>query len=304
MLVAAGAAVVLALVVVVVVLTRGDSPDAAPEAASPTEPAPETTADDPPSEPADGSVAWYLALGDSLAAGYQPTNPGDRTDPEGGYAGDVRDGLAAEQDAPPALTNLGCPGETTATFADGGFCDYAEGSQLASALAFLEQAEGDGLITVQLGANDVQTCVVLSGTPAVDESCVTAGLETARTLLPQSLDALTAAAPDARVVVLDYYNPFAAASLLGERGQPLALRSGEVQAELNADVAAAAAGVGADVAPVAQAFAPASADTVGQLCTWTWICGALPDVHATDAGYAVMADQVLVALGVPASGAG
>lgn len=301
-LTAVGALVVLALVSAVLLLGRDDEPAAAPGPPPATSSSPEPESESEP-ETADGGYAWYLALGDSLAAGYQPTNPGDRTDPDGGYAGAVRDGLAVQQTEPPALTNLGCPGETTATFADGGVCDYPEGTQLAAALAFLEQAEGDGLVTVQLGANDVQSCVVLSGAPTVDEACVAAGLEAARTRLPESLAELRADAPDARVVVLDYYNPFAAASLFGERGEQLALRSAEVQVQLNADVAASAAGVGADVAPVAQAFAPAG-DAVGQLCTWTWICGALPDVHATDAGYAVMADQVLAALGVPASGAG
>jgi lysophospholipase L1-like esterase len=255
----------------------------------------------------DAGIAWYLALGDSLAAGYQPTNPGDRTDREGGYAGLVRDGVArAQPDRPaPELVNLACPGETTATLADGGRCTYPEGSQLAAALAAVRGRGGrPGLITLQVGANDVQRCVTFAGgAPGVDEACVTDGLETVRTRLPEVLHQLRGAAPDARIVVLDYYNPFAAAALLGSRGEPLARRSDEAQAQLNTAIAEAAAAVGADLAGVGAAFSPApgpgtsgTSPAAGLVCSWTWMCGQSPDIHATQAGYAVIAQEVLGAL--------
>ena len=277
------------------------------------------TADDPASspEPSSGTSAptappreyeLYLALGNSLAAGYQPTNPGDRTDREGGYVGEVRSGLA--QATPPELVNLGCPGETTATMAEGGRCDYPAGSQLAAAeelLQNLPDAGQDVLVTVQVGANDVQRCVALDGgAPAVDEECVTTGLDAVRQRLPRLLSQVRAAAPRADVVVVDYYNPFVVAALLGREAQAFAARTEQVQDELNRIIAAAAADAGAEVAPLADAFtgapegAAATTPVVGPICSLTWMCADPPDVHATDAGYALIADQVLEAL----SGAG
>lgn len=286
------------------VLARtGDDGGDAGSASRPTA-TPSATSSTP--EP-DAGIAWYLALGDSLAAGYQPTNPGDHTDREGGYAGLVRDRVARAQPGRPApeLVNLACPGETTTTLADGGRCTYPEGSQLAAALAALrERGDHPGLITLQVGANDVQRCVTLAGGAAgVDEACVAGGLETVRTRLPDVLRQLRGAAPQARIVVLDYYNPFAAAALLGSRGEPLARRSDEAQAQLNTAIAQAAGAVGADVAGVGAAFSPAAgtgtsgtSPAAGLVCSWTWMCGQSPDIHATGAGYAVMAQEVLGAL--------
>jgi hypothetical protein len=61
---------------------------------------------------------WYLALGDSWAAGYQYAQ-GD--DPTGGYAGHVLDVL--RQDQPKTkLVNLACSGATTTSMIAGGGC--------------------------------------------------------------------------------------------------------------------------------------------------------------------------------------
>ena len=102
------------------------------------------------------AMGYYLALGDSLAAGYQP----DRgPDPTGGYADDVLAGIRATQPKT-TLVNLACPGERSTTMVSGGTCAYDEGSQLDQALEFLH-AHGryTRVVTVQVGANDVQRCV-------------------------------------------------------------------------------------------------------------------------------------------------
>jgi lysophospholipase L1-like esterase len=245
---------------------------------------------------ATSGVAWYLALGDSLAAGVQPSNAGDGTDRDGGYAGGVRDRLGERQSRKPELTNLGCPGETTATLADGGLCGYPEGSQLAEARAFLaRQPDGGaaGLVTVQVGANDVLGCLTSVTGAAIDEPCVATGLSTVHDRLPQILAAVRSAAPKARLVVLDYYNPFLAAELLGPRTEPLASRSQEVLADLNTAIGQAATADGASVADVPNAFAAGSQG----VCDLTWMCASVPDIHATNAGYARMADAVLETLG-------
>jgi lysophospholipase L1-like esterase len=261
------------------------------------------------SRPTQPPVTLYLAVGDSLAAGYQPSNPGDRTDRTGGYAGPVRAGLAAEQprSRAPQLVNLGCPGETTETLARGGLCHYPAGSQLADAVALLRRQPDDAaqtVVTVQIGANDVQRCVRLAlPAPAVDEGCLAAGLEAVRTNLPAALRRLREAAPRARIVVLDYYNPFVIASVLGEQGERLAEVSAQGQRRLNAEIASAAKRVDAPVADVSGAFARPSATSnatqgaaLGSVCEWTWACAVPPDVHATTAGYTAMAQAVLRAL--------
>jgi len=92
--------------------------------------------------PAAGPKSYYLSLGDSLAFGYQPFPP-------------IRQGfgffdfLAASlerinPDVQPV--NLGCPGESSTTFINGG-CPSAnavryQGSQLNAALAFLKAHQG------------------------------------------------------------------------------------------------------------------------------------------------------------------
>jgi lysophospholipase L1-like esterase len=257
-------------------------------------------------------VTLYLAVGDSLAAGYQPSNPGDRTDRTGGYAGPIRAGLAAEQPGSPApkLVNLGCPGETTRTLTDGALCSDPAGSQLDEAVALLRR-QPDGaantVVTVQVGANDVQRCVRLTmPAPSVDQGCLEAGLDAVRADLPAALHRMRAAGPRARIVVLDYYNPFVVASVLGAQGERLAEVSAEGQRRLNAEIASAAKEVGAPVADVSGAFARSSSTTasratppgLGSVCAWTWACTVPPDVHATTAGYDAMAQAVLRALPV------
>ncbi len=59
----------------------------------------------------------YLALGDSLAFGFQPN--GDFTD---GYVNDLFNEL--HEEGVKDFTNLGCPGETSSTLISGGICHY------------------------------------------------------------------------------------------------------------------------------------------------------------------------------------
>lgn len=249
--------------------------------------------------PTDRATGWYLALGDSLAAGYQPGQGDDLT---GGYVGGVLD--AVRETAPKTrLVNVACSGETVVTLVGGGRCDYEEGTQLAQALQFLH-AHGrfTRLVTIDIGANDVQRCV--SREPlAIDHACVQQGMADVQRLLPQVLAQLRQAAPGAQVVVANYYNPFLAAWLTGPSGQALAQQSAALQQALNGIIAAAAASTGAEVADVATAFR--STDTtpvtvpglgtvptnVATICGWTWMC-LLTDIHANDTGYAVMAGTV------------
>ena len=189
-------------------------------------------------------------MGDSLAAGYQPGQGDDKT---GGYVGGVLD--AVRTSTPKTkLVNVACSGETVVTMVNGGRCAYDEGTQLAQAVEFLHaHRRTTRLVTIDIGANDVQRCVSRSPL-GIDLACIQQGLGDVQRLLPQVLAQLHAAAPDAHIVVLNYYNPFLAAYLTGAAGQALAQQSVALQAALNAILAGSAATVGADVADVSTAF--------------------------------------------------
>ncbi|HET6626472.1 MAG TPA: SGNH/GDSL hydrolase family protein [Nocardioidaceae bacterium] len=254
------------------------------------------------------ATGWYLALGDSLAAGYQP---GAGDDKDGGYVGQVLD--AVQDDHPKTkLRNLACSGETTVTLVDGGRCTYPQGSQLDQATQFLKaHARTARLVTLTIGANDVQRCVSRSASGiSVNQPCIAAGMGDVAALLPQALTDLRQAAPDAEIIVTNYYNPFLAAWLTGPAGEDLAKSTVALQATLNTIIAAAAAAAGAATADLAAAFAsddftPVSAQPIGfpgelprsvlNICAWTWMCSKT-DIHANDAGYAVIAGAVAAKL--------
>ena len=254
-----------------------------------------------PGQGTDRATSWYLALGDSLAAGYQPGVGDDRA---GGYVGGVLDAL--QDTAPKAkLSNISCSGATTTSLMGTDRCDYEAGSQLATAVEFLEAHKGKvDLVTIDIGANDVTPCT----RPTVDVACALGALATVERNLTTILGELRAATgPQTEIVVLNYYNPFLAAWLTGPAGQQVAGLSTFLQTLLNAAVARSAATVGADVADVATAFR--SADTtpvamaygtiptnVATICAWTWMC-TMNDIHANDDGYAVLAETVAARLG-------
>ncbi len=257
-----------------------------------------------PSHGSEHAMGWYLAMGDSLAAGYQPGQGDDKT---GGYVGGVLD---AVRTATPKtkLVNVACSGETVVTMVSGGRCTYEEGTQLAQAVEFLHaHRRTTRLVTIDIGANDVQRCVSRSPL-GIDDACIAQGLADVQRLLPRVLTRLHRAAPGARIVVLNYYNPFLAAWLTGADGQALAQQSVALQSTLNAIIAGSAATVGAPVADVSTAFR--STDTtvvtvpalggpvptnVATICAWTWMCQ-LGDIHANDTGYAVMTGTVVAKL--------
>lgn len=230
------------------------------------------------------SVQWYLALGDSLAAGYQP---GMGDDLDGGYVGHVLDGLQDDY-AKTKLVNLACSGETSTDMIEGGDCHYGQGSQLAAAEQFLRAHKGKvSTVTITIGANDVAGCVSESlGDPTIDlQRCIGDGLLDVGTNLPKILDRLRAASPEADIAINTYYNPFVVIEeLAGVTAGPAAALNGTiVRAADQPEVA---------VADVDAAFGYSNP---ARVCTWTWMCTA-QDIHANDAGYAVMGQTFLAAL--------
>ncbi len=243
---------------------------------------------------------YYLALGDSLAFGFQlgkylqeiQTNTYSAASFNTGYVDDFATRL---QSVHPDIqtVNLGCPGETTLTFINGG-CPYPSalhtvhpGTQQAAALAFLGAHAGQvSPITLDNGANDITPCQVNP-----DPTCVPTALQRIGADLNASLGAIREVAPRSEIIVMLYYNPYAAANP----------SSNALAQALNAVIATAALAHGARLA---DAFTPfnLALPQPQTLCTLTLFCTALHDVHASDAGYQVIADQFWAASSYTAMG--
>lgn len=237
---------------------------------------------------------YYLALGDSLATGYQPSDAGPLSSCgfQNGYACDL---YAALLHTHPNLqaVNLSCPGETTTSMLTGvGSPCFSSGPpQLARALRFLARHRGHvALITIDIGANNVDGCVSSS---SVSVTCVSQGMQAVATQLPVILSALRGTAGAAVPIVgMNYYDPFLAAYFL-PGGTTLASESLAVTLAFNSLLGGIYASAGDPVADVQSAFGTldglaASADLI---CLLTWMCSSpnLPNIHPNEAGYSVIA---------------
>ena len=252
---------------------------------------------------------YYLALGDSLAWGFQPNSAGVGIKSGHGYADDLASDLRQHGDRSLRYVNLSCPGETTGTMLGGG-CPDLSGSgqsyavQEAAAVAFLKQHQHARiLVTLDIGANNIDTCVDSDG--ALDAACIEQGIGEAGTQLPQILAKLKAAAGrQVSFVGMNYYDPFLADWLTGSTGQAVATESVTVLADFNDVLDAAYAADHIPVADVAGAFK--STDLTGttslhgatvpvdvaNICNWTWMCAPAPvgpNIHANNTGYSVIA---------------
>ena len=120
------------------------------------------------------AVPYYLALGDSLAVGLQPSSSGD-VPTSNGYVNDI---YSVYRRLMPRLQleDLGCSGETTSSMIEGGSCPYSLGNQLEQAVAFL-QSHDVVLVTIDIGANDVDHCITAA---ALDQACVESGISGVR----------------------------------------------------------------------------------------------------------------------------
>jgi hypothetical protein len=244
-----------------------------------------------------GGDVTYLALGTSLAVGFQP----GRGETDKGYV-DVLWRRMQEQIPGLTLRNLGCPGETSRSMVTGkhSLCHYAAGSQLDAAVAFLEANPGIvAFITLEVGANDlVERC--LRDTFRLDRDCAADLLPRLQTRLTHIVEALAAAGSSAPIIAMTYYDPLLGLWGLVPGGRALARADQRVWAQLNATFVTAYEDAGITVADVATTFQVDNfTDTVlvpgrGELpvnvantCAWTWFCSPrfAGDPHANAIGY-------------------
>jgi lysophospholipase L1-like esterase len=111
--------------------------------------------------------SYYVSLGDSYAAGYQPVPRPNGATTRHGFAYQLV-GMARKRGYKLKLVNFGCGGETTVSILKRtkkcpglgpGGVKYAGKTQAAAATKFISKHRGQiGLITVSIGGNDVTAC--------------------------------------------------------------------------------------------------------------------------------------------------
>jgi len=248
----------------------------------------------PTSKAAAGSV--YLALGDSLAASYQPNG-----DTHSGYAEQV---LQLEQARLPdlRLVKLGCPGERTNTIdRPRRPCPYAAGTQLDEAVAVLQSRDVE-FVTLQIGSNDTFHCFRF-GAVAFDQACIDELLPKISARLTSIVETLRSADPDVPIVGSNYLDPLLVAWTLPGIEHDAAVAIADVWTAMNDTLEETYAAVGVPLADTEGAFSATDFDTivhvrgvgdlpinVARVCQWTYACSERfdHDFHPNTIGYAAM----------------
>ncbi|MDQ2885986.1 MAG: hypothetical protein M3Y39_07845 [Chloroflexota bacterium] len=235
-----------------------------------------------------GPKKYSLALGDSLAFGYQPD-----LDFNHGYAHDFYENL--QMQGTTSQANMGCPNETSITFVNG-HCKGAVlrkfpyvGAQLDAAVAYLKLLRGQvSPVTLDIGANDVLPAID-KNTCAVNASAFEADLvmlddNLTQSILPRLHAALMVNGRlTGDLAVMNYYDPYLVKC-------PATLSYIEL---LNQHLANDVYGYGTLVNVFAAFGGPSGANT----CAYTWICSAFKDIHPRTVGYSVIASTFENTLG-------
>jgi len=257
---------------------------------------------------------FYVSLGDSYAAGYQPVpRPNGGTNRHGFAYQLVGDARKRGYDY--KLVNFGCGGETTvsiltrtkkcAGLGPGGV-DYAGQTQAAAAERFLRKHRGQvGLITVSIGGNDVTFCAKQADPVA----CVGPALDNVKANGKKLLEGLRkAAGKKVRIVGITYPDVLLGQWVLGN--QDLAkLSVVAFQSLVNPALKTIYGSVGGkfvDVTAASGAYTPLDQMTtlapygqvpvaVADACELTYYCQ-YQDIHPKTSGYALIAKLVAATL--------
>jgi len=260
------------------------------------------------------SPAFYLALGGSASVGVQPTVAVPKGQPTNqGYANDIV-AYEAARGVTVQLTQLGCPGESTATMINGNDqCYRTHDTQLAQAMSFLLRHRSDqGIVTIDLGYNNLRSCFKAK---TVNQLCVANQLALVRQQLPTVIAGLkNSAGVGVTFVGVGHYNPFLASGVSGPTGQEFATDTNAVIGQLNSTLQVLYTNEGIPLAPVATTFQGRDVqrvrvsggavlpDNVARACALTWMCEAAPygpNMHPNDAGYAAIALAIESVLKTP-----
>jgi len=247
-----------------------------------------------------GSSTAYLALGDSIPFGYINQAGFEYFNPENFVGYPDWTGIALGLD----VANAGCPGETSGSFLsstapDNGcrlyrahvplHVDYGSATtQMDYATSFLEQHGGTGLVTIQVGSNDV---ALLEQACNNDPTCIAKGLPavlaTAAANMGTILGGLRATGYAGPIVIANYYS-----TDYSNQGAT------QVTIALNQAITSPAPLFGAVVADVFSAFQAVASQAGGKTC----VAGLLNvkngqnsfscDVHPSQSGHKLIAQTV------------
>jgi lysophospholipase L1-like esterase len=251
-------------------------------------------------------ATFYVSLGDSAAAGYQPLG----TDSHG-YADQLHQRIKATMPEL-QLLKLGCPGETAESLISGtdSPCDYPSGSQLNEAISFLQTHPSQiAFITINIGVNDIlERCSLNDPLGLINLLCARRTMPGLQADLASIIEALRGAAPDVPIAGMSYWDPFLGFWTFSlPVGKVVAVIDNRSMQELNAGLGATYQDEGALFADVA---GPEYFDigdftdlvstrwgrvpvNVANACRWTWFCSGTAfqgDPHPTTTGYAIIAD--------------
>jgi lysophospholipase L1-like esterase len=258
----------------------------------------------------------YVSLGDSYAAGFQPTAPGQGSTTRNGFAYQIP-ALAKARGYDFKLVNFGCGGETTVSLLKrttecGGLgpggVDYAGRTQMAAAAKFIRKHKRKiGLITVSIGGNDVTKCA----READPIPCVAAAVASIKKNVTTIAKRLRKAGGKKVKIVGTTYPDVILGQWVGENpNQGLAQASAAAfQQLINPELKkayAAAGGKFVDVTAATSAYIPLDqtvADrvygtipvAVAKACEYSYYCE-FRDIHARTNGYKVIADLVVGSL--------
>jgi lysophospholipase L1-like esterase len=238
---------------------------------------------------------YYLALGDSIAAGASAsTTNGYNTPPPDSYVGLV---YRRERAKLPGLklVSYACGGATSFSMINGpNPCETSGEPQMNSAQTFLlNHPNRVALITVDIGFNDIYGCFLPK---SIDTSCVSAGLAQVAASLPVILSELKREYPGARIVGMNYYDPLLSYDTIG--APDFATQSLSLFTNLNKTLSHAFHAAGAKMANVFAAYGSGDTQTVvvngkpepenlATICQLTEACTSNP--HPNDAGHARIA---------------
>ena len=257
---------------------------------------------------AEGGNGTYLALGDSVAFGYVPsqaTPSPNYYDASSftSYANDVASALGL------SLTNASCPGETTGSMisvtaisngcentlgASGGYrtafplhVSYT-GSQLAYAVSYLKAHPHTRLVTIDIGANDAFVCEATTKYACTSSSELQTVLQSIATNLATIYHAIRVDAGYTHALVaLDYYSL--------DYNSPM---QNELSTLLNDAITVPTLAAGGIVADGFGAFQAASVPS-GNPCTAGLLIPVSTggcNIHPTLLGHQVLAQAILSAL--------
>ncbi len=314
-----GAAGLGLTILLLLIAACGSSSSSASQAAGPSAPGSTPSASRTPAPPPTGSPQQiYVSVGDSYAAGYQPTAPKVGSNTRNGFAYQLVD-KAKAKGYDLRLTNFGCGGATTASIIERPGCreeglapganQYAPATQAAAAEQFLRDNRGRiALITVSIGGNDVTAC----GDAPDAVACVSGAVVAIKANLGRLLRGLRdAAGPKAQIVGITYPDVILGEALSPDpaKKQLAALSVVAFKSLINPALEAEYEAVGGrfvDVTAATGAYGPLTQTTelapygripvpVAKVCQLTYYCQ-FRDIHPRTAGYTLISDLVAATL--------